>query len=158
MVDYPYDPKVPITVLKIGTFKIKCLPTKKAILNVAAKYKTQINLKTKVYDNFELGIRPRGPVAHYNELCRDGEYKDAVNFWLLRHDMPPCGYNNDNPVPLSHVREFTPGFVVHRSVGITGYDITHLDSGMTCGCPADTAARSIAKFNLIDVHKLQALF
>lgn len=164
---YPLDAerKTPIVnteqVLKLGTLVIRCLPIRENILAVAAKYEREVNFITDrncLRDT--QGTKPRPASSTYAELLNKGEYQEAVDFWILRHDAPFFGQAEKEPMPLVIGKEFTPGFVTARTPAniitfcLQGWNVTHLASGMTCSCAAGNAKQARALFDKLDPAKL----
>ena len=150
---YPLNSTLaPKEVYEQYTFKLRCIPSRTAIRRMAEKFKTQKTFTTTTRSS---GTKPRSSSLVYNEMIRDKEYKQAIDFWLLKHDAPHFGaHSNEISRPLPQGVEFKEGYLCHIDYIQHGYNVTHLQSGRACGSDAPTQAKAIAKFKAIDQERL----
>ena len=140
--DYPATTfEGPKTVYKEGTLRIKCVPTCDAIEAVAKKYQKGLTMQRKSPPG---GLKPSSSAQAAKNFCKDGEYRNAAT-------IHPCvfGKSKTLPIPLVDVTVIEPGIVVARIYNngkLNDWNVTQLLSGLTCGCPASSKDKAIARF------------
>lgn len=143
----------PVIVLGLGTFKIRCLPSKQHIKAVAEKYRKG---KSLPMPNRVSPIRSTAAET-YREFVDDGDFESAVAFWSLKHVVYfACLADSDKPHPIVDAKLLDDTrFVVGRLGTGQPYTVTHLGSGQAA-TRAPSQREAIESFNEIDPAKLEA--
>lgn len=143
------------TVFKHERFSIKCQPNRGAILNVAKKFNKGGSFLTSKRIATP-SIKQRYSSKAFEDFCKDGEYENAVNYARGRQ-VYFAKSKKYSSVPIVKTQEITPGFVIGR-IYVDGvlcpWEVTHLDTGKSCGCASLDKAEALRKFKLIDLEKL----
>lgn len=134
----------PVEVYRNGSFKIRCLPTKPAILKIAKKYASKRKLTTshKPHTLAKTTVK---------QFVIDGEIDNALNYAkVLSETVYFCKSKTEKQLILLDCKEIEPGFVLSRVYykdAIQPWDVVHLMSGLTCGCSSLNKKDALFKFD-----------
>ena len=145
---------------RFGSLTLRCRNSREAVLNLARRLRKGV----RNYRGTSKKVARRSPLpadchngsggylAAFENFVSTGETENGLQLAKLCNKPVYYARFEGGVGILQKAQEFQPGFVVGRvwaNEELRPWNVTHLDTGMTCSSEGDTKKESLSKFRKI---------